>query len=172
MCREYWALFLFQALYCPLVVVLIIAESVPQIGSMNCSSARLLFPKHCVFSEENFWSWPQGLIPVIQIALMNLSHLWVESAKRSEVPAGLMHTKQERMTPYALGLLIAHSMHYLQVGALWTNSKHSRSFVSQLTEWKLFQLSAALASNASAQNKWRKKLSAINTYGRPKIDSK
>lgn len=68
-------------------------------------------------------------------------------------------------------LSIYSSMHYLQADALWTNSKNYRSFISPPPEWKLLRSTAAVPRNASAQNKWRQKLSAINTYGRPKTRS-
>lgn len=113
----------------------------------------------------------QGLISAIQIVVMNLSCHWVER-EGSEVRAGLMHTKQEQTISCILGILSVYSsMHYLQADALWTNSKNCRPFVSPLPEWKLLQSTAGVPRHASAQNKWRQKLSAINTYGRPKTRS-
>lgn len=44
--------------------------------------------------------------------------------------------------------------------------KACRSFVSPLPEWKLLQSTAGVPGRASARNKWRQKLSAINTYRR------
>lgn len=70
----------------------------------------------------------QGLIPVIQTVVMNLSHLQVE-CKRSEVTAGLMHTKQEQTITYALGLLSVS--HALPTGGCSSNKQQKLKVICQ-----------------------------------------
>lgn len=71
-----------------------------------------------------------------------------------------------------IGYLSTYSgMHYAWADPLWANSWNCRSFVSRPPDWKLLQSTAGVPRHASAQNKWRQKLTAVNTYERLKTCS-
>lgn len=96
--------------------------------------------------------------------VMNLSHLRAEQ-KRSEVIARLMLLKHIAGPLHRCWAL----QHALSAGGCSLHWKHMlRSFVNQLLGWKPLRQSTAVLKNASAHNKWRKKMFAINTDERPK----
>ena len=177
----------FQALYCPLVAALIITTRnwnwVHQKKPVLClthhpplSSPLVLIPKHLWASEkrseETLWS--------------SISRIDSDDSDCGNEPAAPLSgarevTGESRANAYKaradpsmrVGVFKCIQEHALSAGGCSLNKqqKNCRSFVSRLLEWKLLRSTAAVPRNASAQNKWRQKLSAINTYWRPKTHS-
>lgn len=177
----------FQALYCPLVAALIITTRnwnwVHQKRPVLClthhpplSSPLVLIPKHLWASEkrseETLWS--------------SISRIDSDDSDCGNEPAAPLSgarevTGESRANAYKaradpsmrVGVFKCIQEHALSAGGCSLNKqqKNCRSFVSRLLEWKLLRSTAAVPRNASAQNKWRQKLSAINTYWRPKTHS-